>query len=371
MAVVWDNSMASPKQRKYDAPDAESEDSIDPSETERSPRKQEESNEREDGIPDLEGEDEVSDLEEAENAEHSGYAKKVADWVYAHPWQTAFQVGMGVMMVTPGAVVAPVLSAAGFQSTLVGGSAAAAWQANITPVAARGLFATLQSAGAGGYGIPIVHGAVRAGSFVAGSLPAVAATFRRKKKPPANDTAVVELGDCSDSDDLNQKNEQEDKGRDTEQAEHAEQVRGVVRSSEELSSLLLLSSTNRTPLLTLWTASWCSSCRTIRPLLLSLIENDSVGEEEGGVGYAEVEIDSPNIGPLASQYFVNSIPTLLSFRAQEAVLEEKITSVDEMRDREFMRLWIENEARRGGERGGGGGMSTGFIGGLFGMGEKR
>ena len=42
------------------------------------------------------------------------------------------------------------------------GSAAAAWQASIGPVAARGLFATLQSAGAMGYGAPIVNGVVQA-----------------------------------------------------------------------------------------------------------------------------------------------------------------------------------------------------------------
>ena len=68
---------------------------------------------------------------------------------------------------------------------------------------------------------------------------------------------------------------------------------------------------------------------------------------------------------------MNVIPTLLSFRAQEAVLEEKVTSLAEMKDKEFMRLWIENEARRGGERGGGGGISTGLFGGLFGLGEKK
>lgn len=72
---------------------------------------------------------------------------------------------------------------------------------------------------------------------------------------------------------------------------------------------------------------------------------------------------------LAGQYFVNSIPTLLSFRAGEAALDSKITSVGEMRDGEFMRLWIENEARRGGDRGGGGGFGLG-VGSLFGIGEK-
>ncbi|KAL8709930.1 MAG: hypothetical protein Q9220_005380 [cf. Caloplaca sp. 1 TL-2023] len=142
-----------------------------------------------------------------------------------------------------------------------------------------------------------------------------------------------------------------------------------VRSSEELSSLLLLSSTNRTPLITLWTASWCSSCRTVRPFLQNLIEHEGLGEKEGGVGYAEVEMDSPNIGSLAGQYFVNSIPTLLSFRAQEAALDSKVTSIDEMKDREFMRMWLEEEARRGGDRGGGGG--SGFLGSLFGLKEKE
>lgn len=82
-------------------------------------------------------------------------------------------------------------------------------------------------------------------------------------------------------------------------------------------------------------------------------------------------MDSPDIGALAgNKYFITSIPTLLAFRSGEPALDTKITSVDEMKDREFMRLWIEDEARRGGERGGGGGVTTGFLGALFGMKEK-
>ena len=45
-----------------------------------------------------------------------------------------------------------------------------------------------------------------------------------------------------------------------------------------------------------------------------------------------------------------------------------ITSVDEMKDREFLRLWIEDEARRGGSGGAGGG--GGLFGGLFGVGKQ-
>ncbi|KAI4180821.1 MAG: hypothetical protein L6R41_006995 [Letrouitia leprolyta] len=144
-----------------------------------------------------------------------------------------------------------------------------------------------------------------------------------------------------------------------------------IRSQSELTTLLLLTISSRTPLLTLWTASWCSSCRAIRPHILSLLENDRLGEKEGGVAYAEIEMDALDIvsSGMAGQYFVNSIPTLLSFRAGEAALESKITSVGEMKDGEFMRLWIENEARRGGDRGGGGGFGFG-LGGMFGVGEK-
>lgn len=63
------------------------------------------------------------------------------------------------------------------------------------------------------------------------------------------------------------------------------------------------------------------------------------------------------------------MPTLLSFSRQEAQLETKITSIDEMKDREFLRLWIQNEAIRGGAGGAGGGKG-GLIGGMFGLGEK-
>lgn len=44
-----------------------------------------------------------------------------------------------------------------------------------------------------------------------------------------------------------------------------------------------------------------------------------------------------------------------------------MTSVDEMKDREFLRMWIEQEARRAGEGGAGGG--GGLFGGLFGLGR--
>ena len=65
---------------------------------------------------------------------------------------------------------------------------------------------------------------------------------------------------------------------------------------------------------------------------------------------------------------INSMPSLLSFSRQEAQLKTMITSVDEMKDKEFLRLWIEDEARRGGDGGAGGG--GGLFGGLFGVGKQ-
>ncbi|KAI9872884.1 MAG: hypothetical protein M1830_001089, partial [Pleopsidium flavum] len=136
-----------------------------------------------------------------------------------------------------------------------------------------------------------------------------------------------------------------------------------VRNQDEFDTMLLLSATNRTPLITLWTASWCSSCKVVAPGIRELIERDGIGENEGGVSFAEVEIDSPTIGDLAMRYMINSIPTLLSFSRQEAQVNTKVTSVDELKDTEFLRLWIQAEARRGGAGGAGGGL----FGGLFGL----
>lgn len=62
---------------------------------------------------------------------------------------------------------------------------------------------------------------------------------------------------------------------------------------------------------------------------------------------------------------ITSIPTLLAFSRGEAQLQTKLTNLDEMKDKDFLRLWIEDEAMRGGIGGKGGG--DGFFGGLFGL----
>lgn len=140
-----------------------------------------------------------------------------------------------------------------------------------------------------------------------------------------------------------------------------------VRNPDELTTYLSLSSTSRRPLVTLWTTSWCTTCHEVSPLLRRLIEDEGVGEAEGGVTYAEIEYDAPDVmtAGLGLTYMINSVPTLLSFDAGEAQVATKIADGNLLRDRRFVEEWIRTEARRHGGRGGGGG-NGGLFGGLFG-----
>ncbi|KAL3955099.1 hypothetical protein ACCO45_010662 [Purpureocillium lilacinum] len=116
------------------------------------------------------------------------------------------------------------------------------------------------------------------------------------------------------------------------------------------------------PLLTFWTASWCPTCRTVLPLLTSLVES-GVGEPEGGVFLAPVEFDSPDImavsgaDNLAMTYMITSVPTLLSFDAGEPQTATRVTDGRKLADRQFLEEWIRNEARRHGGRGGAAGAA--------------
>jgi thiol-disulfide isomerase/thioredoxin len=139
-----------------------------------------------------------------------------------------------------------------------------------------------------------------------------------------------------------------------------------VHNPDAFHTYQLISSSSRTPLITLWTTSWCSTCRVVEPLLQSLIEA-GVGEAEGGVGYCAVEYDAPDImsAGLGLTYAINSVPTLLGFDAQEAQIQTKVSDGRLLSDRAFLEEWIRNEARRHGDRGGGGGTMSELFGGLF------
>lgn len=138
-----------------------------------------------------------------------------------------------------------------------------------------------------------------------------------------------------------------------------------VRSEDELQTLLLMSASSRTPLLTLWKTNWCSSCKVVSPLIRDLVEKDGIGEEEGGVSFVEVEMDSPDLGGVGGipmRYMINSIPTLLAFDRQEPQMETKVSRLDDLKNRAFLKKWIETEAARQGSGGAGGKLFGGFFG---------
>ncbi|KAK4981563.1 hypothetical protein LTR66_009891 [Elasticomyces elasticus] len=94
---------------------------------------------------------------------------KAKDYIREHPYQTALYVINGVVLITPGVLSGPVLSAIGW--TRLGpraGSAASLLHRFASPVLARSPFAYLQSAQMGGYGAPVIDGIIRAGSIVTG-----------------------------------------------------------------------------------------------------------------------------------------------------------------------------------------------------------
>lgn len=137
-----------------------------------------------------------------------------------------------------------------------------------------------------------------------------------------------------------------------------------IRREDELQTLTLMSASSRIPLITLWMATWCQTCKVVSPLVQELIEKDGVGEDHGGVSFVEVEMDSPDLGGLAGigmRYGINSIPTLLAFDRQEPQLETKVYKLDELKNKEFLTKWIEKEAARHGE-GGSGGRFFGLFG---------
>ncbi|KAJ9669529.1 hypothetical protein H2201_000396 [Coniosporium apollinis] len=135
-----------------------------------------------------------------------------------------------------------------------------------------------------------------------------------------------------------------------------------IRTPDELHTLNLASTHSSRPLLTLWTASWCPSCGEVAPILRELVEEEGVGEQEGGVGYAEVELDAMTIGDMGVRFMINSIPTLLAFSRAEPQMETRVTRLEDLKNREFLRTWIRKEASRRGEGGAGGSLFGGWFG---------
>ncbi|KAH3963520.1 hypothetical protein HBH70_164680 [Parastagonospora nodorum] len=136
---------------------------------------------------------------------------------------------------------------------------------------------------------------------------------------------------------------------------HTNRIFDPVRQPNDLHTLTMLNAADNRTLITMWSAKWCATCQTIRPLILKMIEEEKVGEREGGLGYVEVEMDSTLIEDLPVKFRIASMPTLLAFSRQEAQFDTRLTKPEDMKNEEFLREWLLNEAKRGGRMGGGGG----------------
>jgi thiol-disulfide isomerase/thioredoxin len=79
---------------------------------------------------------------------------------------------------------------------------------------------------------------------------------------------------------------------------HTNRTFDPIRAPQDLHTLTMLSAADNRPLITLWSAKWCQTCQTVKPIILRLLEEEKLGERDGGLGFVEVEMDSTLIGDL-------------------------------------------------------------------------
>jgi len=122
-----------------------------------------------------------------------------------------------------------------------------------------------------------------------------------------------------------------------------------IRTPQDLDTLLLLTAASNQPLITLWTTSFCPTSASLKPLLHSLLCDERIGERKStGLGFAEVQMDSSQLGDLVVRYGVSHVPTLLAFERQRVREGSRVVREEELGSGDFLRGWLDRQARRGG-----------------------
>ncbi|KIY00829.1 uncharacterized protein Z520_03495 [Fonsecaea multimorphosa CBS 102226] len=127
------------------------------------------------------------------------------------------------------------------------------------------------------------------------------------------------------------------------------------RTPPQFHDALRLISANNTLMLALFTTSTCTPCRTITPLLTSLVETRPPSPEDkySSLAFAEIELDSPdtsngNMMDLGVEYGVRSMPTLMGFGGRRAErVTERVVDTRMMSDEKAMAEWIDQEMKKG------------------------
>ncbi|KAJ4523662.1 hypothetical protein HRR83_000309 [Exophiala dermatitidis] len=152
------------------------------------------------------------------------------------------------------------------------------------------------------------------------------------------------------------------------------------RNPPQFHDALRLCSANNSLLLALFTTSACTPCRTITPLLTSLVETRPASPEDkfSGLAFAEVELDSPDTSngsmmDLGIEYGVTSMPTLMGFGGRRAQrVTDRLVDTRLMSNPTALAAWVDEQMRKGdpyatgGSGSGGGGGSGGLLGRIFG-----
>lgn len=157
-------------------------------------------------------------------------------------------------------------------------------------------------------------------------------------------------------------------------AHPSNQILSPVTTPPIFHDYLRLASSNNILLLLLFTTSSCVPCRTISPLLESLITSRTPQPVDrfSSLALAEVELDSPDQsnGPVADlgvEYGISSIPSLVGFGGRRAErVTEKLVDTKMMGDRERMKACLDEWMEKGDPSGPDTGNSSGSIGGILG-----
>ncbi|KAL8713816.1 MAG: hypothetical protein Q9225_006704 [Loekoesia sp. 1 TL-2023] len=127
----------------------------------------------------------VGDL--VKDTDYAVVAHDIYNYTQEHPYLTTMQAVSVLGFAFPGLVAVPALKIVGFGPGGVGAKTLAALKhSKYAPVGARSLFATLQSAGAGGHGLNPVLNVVRAGAAATGSMPWVGTVVKKGKQVAVN-----------------------------------------------------------------------------------------------------------------------------------------------------------------------------------------